>query len=355
MTTPATTDGAATPPTPEVSPWAAPKRAAMVAAVAGLALFGVLGGIHIAGAEGSAKTDAAMSQFMLTYLVGFVFWASLPLGGLALLMIGYATKTSWGLLLRRPLEAATRTLPLLIALWVPLAIVAGTHASPYWWSHPETAHVPEGTTGDPQGALDKGDTDKRALTEKVGKEMIAQAVKRERDDRSEAIYGFLSQKMFIAVGLVLFAIWGFMIYTLNVRGQSIEDDASKARPVLDGLHKFSGVGLIVYAITTTAAATQWTMSLEPSWSSTMFPVIYAVNQFLTCFAFCLALFLFIVSKPPFAAVMRPKFQIDMGTLLLAFTLFWSYTSFSQFMLIWIGNLPEEIPFYLKRSGTGGCA
>jgi hypothetical protein len=84
----------------------------------------------------------------------------------------------------------------------------------------------------------------------------------------------------------------------------------------------------------------------------MFPVIFAVNQFLTCFGFCLALFLLMVSRPPFKDVMRPKFQLDMGTLLLAFTLFWSYTSFSQFMLVWIGNLPEEIPFFLRRSDGG---
>jgi magnesium-transporting ATPase (P-type) len=84
----------------------------------------------------------------------------------------------------------------------------------------------------------------------------------------------------------------------------------------------------------------------------MFPVIYTINQFLTCFAFCLALFLLWSSRPPFVGHMRPKFQLDMGTLMLAFTLFWSYTSFSQFMLIWIGNLPEEIPFYLKRSAGG---
>jgi hypothetical protein len=94
------------------------------------------------------------------------------------------------------------------------------------------------------------------------------------------------------------------------------------------------------------------MSVEPSWASTMFPVIFAVNQFLTAFAFCLALFLLIVGRPPFVAVMRPKFQLDMGTLLLAFTMFWSYTSFSQFMLVWIGNLPEEIPFFLRRSEGG---
>jgi magnesium-transporting ATPase (P-type) len=97
------------------------------------------------------------------------------------------------------------------------------------------------------------------------------------------------------------------------------------------------------------------MSLEPGWASTMFPVIFAVNQFLTCFAFSVACFLFLVGREPFRSAMRPKFQIDMGSLMLAFTLFWSYTSFSQMMLIWIGNLPEEIPFFLKRSAPGWWA
>jgi magnesium-transporting ATPase (P-type) len=94
------------------------------------------------------------------------------------------------------------------------------------------------------------------------------------------------------------------------------------------------------------------MSVEPGWSSTMFPVIFAVNQFLTALAFSLMLFLVIASRPPVKDVMRPKFQLDMATLMLALTLFWTYTSFSQFMLIWVGNLPEEIPFYLKRSAGG---
>jgi hypothetical protein len=366
VTTPATTDPTPATPPPEAAAWAGAKKTALAAAVIGLATLGVLGGVAVAGAEGEKAKEAAVSQVMLSYLTGFVFWASLPLGGLALLMIGYTTKTSWGLLLRRPLEAATRTFPLLILLWVPLAVgVATGAASPYWWSHPHSTPVPEGTTGEPQKALEKGADNKRDLAVAVGKEMIAKTVldarhqadiakahHDERHERLHALYGFLSPMGFVVVGLVLFLIWGYGIWVLNKRGQSIEDDATKARPVLEGLHKFSGVGLIVYAITTTAAASQWAMSTEPSWSSTMFPVIYAVNQFLTCFAFCLALFLLIVSKPPFASVMRPKFQLDMGTLLLAFTLFWSYTSFSQFMLIWIGNLPEEIPFYLKRSHGG---
>jgi hypothetical protein len=142
-----------------------------------------------------------------------------------------------------------------------------------------------------------------------------------------------------------------MIYLLITWGNDASDETSTAKvdAALEKLKNFSGPGIIIYALSITVAATLWVMSLEPSWSSTMFPVIFAVNQFLTCFAFCLSVFLFIVGRPPFRALMRPKFQLDMGTLMLAFTLFWSYTSFSQFMLVWIGNLPEEIPFYLKRS------
>jgi hypothetical protein len=172
----------------------------------------------------------------------------------------------------------------------------------------------------------------------------------EEKEISEGNYHFLSVPGYIGVGIVLFAIWGTMIYFLNKWGQAATSpDPRVVDRNLEKLSNLSGPGLIIYAITTTAAASQWVMSLEPGWASTMFPVIYAVNEFLTCFCFCVALFLLLAGRPPFVNLMRPKFQIDMGTLMLAFTMFWSYTSFSQFMLVWIGNLPEEIPFFLKRS------
>ena len=161
------------------------------------------------------------------------------------------------------------------------------------------------------------------------------------------------------VGAILFAIWGTIIFFLNKWGKDASDESNTAKvdaALLRSSERLSGPGIIIYAITITAASTQWVMSLEPGWASTMFPVIFAINQFLTCLAFCLAMFLHL--RQPAAAltdVMRPKFQLDMGTLMLAFTLFWSYTSFSQFMLVWIGNLPEEIPFYLKRSVPAGGA
>jgi hypothetical protein len=304
---------------------------------------------------------------------------------MALLMMRYLAKTSWGLLLTRPFEAATRTLPLTFVLFLPLAAAVAfmdqSHTaplSPYWWSHPhgmekgshssgKDAHKEEAKEApkddgkdhakeEPKKAPDAdGVKTKRDKTIELGKEMYEKAIevreKEEKEEREHAIYGFTSAPGFIVVGIVLFVIWGVMIFFLNKWGKAASDsnDYRVVDRNLEKLSNMSGPGLIVYAITTTAAATQWVMSLEPGWASTMFPVIYAVNQFLTCFAFCLSLFLLWSSRPPFAGHMRPKFQLDMGTLLLVFTLLWSYTSFSQFMLVWIGNLPEEIPFFLKRS------
>jgi hypothetical protein len=350
----AATPGAApAPANPDQPNWASFSRVAGIAAVVGLALYLVAGFGNLAAASGHEAEAAAKTRFSLAYLTGYIFWFSLPLGGMALLMIGYLTKTSWGLLLRRPMEAAIRTLPLMVLLFLPIVIATATgSASPYWWTHPEDTPAPPPTD---TSAAPEGSADKREQTIKTGEYMIRKAVAHERKERDEGIYGFLSVPAFIGVGIVLFAIWGTLIYFLDKWGKEASDETDNAKvdAALEKLKNLSGPGIIIFAITITAAATQWVMSLEPGWSSTMFPVIFAVNQFLTCFAFCVAMFLLLVSRPPFRDVMRPKFQLDMGTLMLAFTLFWSYTSFSQFMLVWIGNLPEEIPFFLKRSVPRG--
>ncbi len=330
--------------------WAGYSRTAATAAIVGIALYVIAGFANLSAAEPGAASEMAKTRFLSTYLTSFTFWLCLPVGAMALLCIGYLTKTSWALLLRRPLEAATRTLPLLALFWLPLAIlVASGGPNPYWWTHPEDTPVPP-TSANP-GANVSPD-DKRKLAEAYSEYMIARAVEHEREARREGTLNFLSPRSFIVVGITLFAIWGLMILILNRWGSRTDDDPAKVDANLTRLNKFAGPGLIIYALTITVAATQWVMSIEPSWASTMFPVIFAVNQFLVCFAFCLAFFLTLVSKPPFVGLMRPKFQLDMGTLLLAFTMFWAYTSFSQFMLIWIGNLPEEIPFYLRRSAGG---
>jgi hypothetical protein len=347
--------------------WASYNRVAVIAAIVGWTLFVLAGIANLGTAEDEHTKHDAIARFMVGYLSGYIYWASLPLGAMALLMIRYLAKTSWGLLLTRPLEAATRTLPLTVLLFIPLAAAVAlidpdtheAHYSPYWWSRP---HHTEPHDLDPTALQAEN---KRDLAELKGKEMANRAIAFQRAiDEAHAAEmerinagrnHFLSAPAFIGVGAALFIIWGIMIYFLNKWGKAASDadDPRVVDRYLEKLSNISGPGLIIYAITTTAAATQWVMSTEPGWASTMFPVIYAVNQFLTAYAFCLALFLLWTHRPPFVGFMRPKFQLDMGTLLLAFTLFWSYTSFSQFMLVWIGNLPEEIPFYLKRSNSEG--
>lgn len=327
--------------------WSLPQKVAIGFAVIGLAALGI-GAAILAGDDHAHP--APLTQVLSAYLAGYIFWFSLPVGGMALLMIHYLAKTSWGVLLKRPLESATRTLPLMFLLFIPIVIgVALGEKSPYWWTAPEHSHVEEEIAAK-AGEAEPGNRQK-ALS--IAEERVRRAVEHERHERDEGNFGFLSLPAFIGVGILLFAIWGVMIYFLNKWGQDAEDDPAKVDASLDKCGKLSGPGLIIYAITITAASTQWVMSLQEGWASTMFPVIFAVNQFLTCFAFCVAVFLLLVGRPPFRDLMRPKFQIDMGSLMLAFTLFWSYTSFSQMMLIWIGNLPEEIPFFLKRSNNTG--
>jgi hypothetical protein len=337
---------------PDHPDWAGPQRFAAIAAVAGLGLYLGAGLANLA----AVPADKGTAQFFLSWLVGYVFWLSLPIGGMALLFIYYLAKTSWGLLLKRFLEAATRTWPLMAALFVPVVVGANMgHASPYWWSDPAAFELPadahaEPTTAAPPKAEETAE-ERRARLQKAADAAIQRAVVHERRDRAEGTYGFLSPPVFIACWVLYFAIWGALIFFLNKWSREADDPARVEASLTKG-NKLGGPGLIIFAIVGTAAASQWVMSLEPSWASTMFPVIYSVNQFLTCFAFCVAVFLTLADRPPLNAILRPKFQIDMGSLMLAFTLFWSYTSFSQFMLVWIGNLPEEIPFFLKRSAGG---
>lgn len=346
--TPAVPPNGSTTPEPN---WPNYTRYAAVAAVAGVIIYLVAGFANLSAAPGSEAHEIAKKRFALAYLTGYIYWFSLPLGGLSLLMIGYLVKASWGLLLRRPMEAAIRTLPLWVLLFIPMIIFASSKEySPYFWTAPEKTHLPEGH----DSAMPDAAMNKRDQTIRAGEAMIRKAVNHERELRQKGNFGFLSLPAFIGVGVVLFAIWGALAFFLNKWGKEASDETNTAKvdAALFRMERLSGPGIIIYAITITAASTQWVMSLEPGWASTMFPVIFAVNQFLTAFAFCLAMLLLWASQAPLKNAMRPKFQLDMGTLLLAFTLFWSYTSFSQFMLVWIGNLPEEIPFFLKRSAGG---
>ena len=346
--TPATNDASK----PATIDWSRPQKLALGAAVGGFALYLIVGLINLGVDSHHGKTSLVSAL-----LTGWLYWVCIPIGATAMLMIHYLVKTSWGVLLKRFLEACTRTFPLMVALFVPIAggaLLLGDH-SPYWWVDAEHHEVKEA----PKAEAPKGDTaleahaDKLNERRKASDEAVKKIVEEEREDHAKGNFSFLSKPAFIVCSLLYFAIWGALAYFLNKWGQDIQDDHAKVESSLEKLKNISGPGLILHAIVITAAASHWIMSLQEGWASTMFPVIMNINAFLTTLSFCVMCFLFLRDKSPFKEVMRPKFQLDMGSLMLAFTLFWTYTSFSQMMLIWIGNLPEEIPFYLKRSGKDG--
>ncbi len=262
------------------------------------------------------------------YLVGFVFWASLPLGAASLLMLAYLTSASWGVVLRRCFQAATRTMPVLALLFCPVAAslyVAGGDQSPFWW-----------TEGQWRG--DPADIAKATGIRVEGVE-----------ENQHKIYDYLNPVGFLSRTAAALTIMGVLSYFLNSWGRAAEerdDPAAKTR-----LFNLAGPGVVLWVLTMSVMATDWVMSVEPTWASSMFPVVFGMNMFLTTFAFSILVFYSLIDTQ-LLGVVKDKFRIDMGSLLMAFTMVWAYASFSQYMLIWAGNLPEEATYYLKRGNAG---
>jgi hypothetical protein len=243
------------------------------------------------------------TAFFRAYLVGYLFWLGIALGCFAILMLHNLTGGGWGVALRRVLEAATGTLPLLAVLFLPIAL--GVHHL-YVWT--DEAH---------HDAI---------LAEKAT---------------------YLNVPFFLARAVIYFALWGLVAFLLVRGSHNLERsyDPAQARRV----QLLSGPGLIVYGLGVTFAAIDWVMSLEPHWFSSIFGVIVGVSQVLSALAFCILVLRLLAEREPIASVMTVDLWHDLGNLLLAFVMIWTYVSFSQFLLIWSGNLPEEITWYLHRS------
>jgi hypothetical protein len=281
------------------SQWQRMRQRALVAAGAGAAFFAIIGTVL-------AFTDGVTNprQFFQSYLVAFTYWVSVPLGCLVVLMVQHLTGGAWGLVLRRVLEAGARTLALLAALFVPLLFGL---SSLYLWTQP--GEVPE---------------DKASL--------------------------YLNVPFFVVRSAGYFAVWLAFVVLLTRGSAEPEGQASSGRQ--RRFARVSGPGLIVYGLTITFASIDWVMSLEPNWSSTIYPVMFAVGQLLTGFTFALAVLLLLAERPPLADVLNRRHLRDLGSLLLAFVMMWAYIAFSQFLLVWVGNLEEEIPWYLRRLRGG---
>jgi hypothetical protein len=252
-----------------------------------------------------------VAQFFRSYLLAFVFWVGISLGCLAVLMLQHLTGGAWGMVIRRVLEAATRTLPLLIILFVPLVFGLG-HI--YEWVQPEH---------------------------------IANAEAREV---VTAKHGFLNVPFFLLRTAIYFAIWAALTLLLNK--WSGEQDQTAERRLSRNMQKLSGPGLVLFVLTVTFASVDWVMSLEPEWFSTIFGLIFVINWTLTAFSFVIAVMVLLAGREPMESVVAPSHFQDLGKLLLAFVMMWAYFNFSQYLIIWSGNIPEETVWYLHRTRGG---
>jgi hypothetical protein len=250
----------------------------------------------------------APEQFFRSYLLAFVFWLGFPLGCAAFLMVHHLTGGFWGLPIRRPLEAGTRTLPLITTLVLPLLLGVGRL---YSWTNPNL----------------------------VAADVVL---------KSKQLY--LNLPFFLIRNVIYFAVWWALVRGLN-RWSDEQDRTGDPRLALR-LENMSGPGLVLYGLTVNFFSIDWIMSLEPHWFSTIFGMIFMVLQVLSALALAVFVAGFLSQYEPIASVITSDRFNDLGNLVLTFVMLWAYLSFSQFLIIWAGDLINEIPWYLTRARGG---
>ena len=248
-------------------------------------------------------------QFFRSYLFSYLFYLGLTLGCLALLMMQYLTGGGWGVVIRRITEAASRTLPWLAALFIPILIGIPRL---YVWSHPEAVNA------DP------------VLKHK---------------------HVYLNVPFFY--GRAVFYFLGWWLFTHYLNKWSREQDMEGRDPRTRRLQLLSGPGLMFYGFSITFAAVDWVMSLDPHWYSTIYGLLFLAGEGLSALSFCVALMVILSAEGgPLHGIIGPSHFHDIGKLLLTFTMLWAYFAFSQLLIIWSGNLTKEIPWYMERLKGG---
>ena len=272
------------------------QKLGIAAAVVGLALTGV----------GYSMTG--LDRFYQAYLVAYTFWLGVALGSMALLMVQHLSGGAWGVVLRRPLEAAASTLPVMAVLFVPIYL--GMHDL-YHWSH-----------------------DGAAATDAI---IAAKAP-------------YLNTPFFLARTVFYFAAWIAISQTLLK--WSKQQDETGDPGLADKMAYLSGGGLVVYTLTVTFAITDWLMSVNPHWFSTMWGPLFMAGQGLAAFALGISVLVMLSKTEPMSHVLTSHHFHDLGKFLFAFLMLWTYLMFSQYLIVYSANLQEEVPHYIDRNNGG---
>ncbi len=232
-------------------------------------------------------------QALLSWLLGFIFWTGIAIGCLGVLMLQYLTGGAWGVVIRRVLEAGTRTLPVIVVLFIPLAI--GVYSRSFFeWTHLTTEdHV-----------------------------MAQRGV-------------FMTPWFWVVRSAIYFVLWGVMVHLLNKWSQQQDKTVTveQSRLILEKASRFSGPTMVVYCLVVTFAAVDWMLELDSHWFSTIWGLLFVAGWALSCFCFVVAVMAYLSDKAPMDRVLGKRHFHDLGKLILALVMVWAYFNFAQFLVI----------------------
>ncbi|GAC1668020.1 MAG: hypothetical protein NVS9B4_23870 [Candidatus Acidiferrum sp.] len=248
----------------------------------------------------------APQVFFPSYLMAYLLILGLALGSLGLLMLQHLTGGQWGIIIRRPLESATRTLPLLAVLFLP--ILFGMKYLYGAWLDPE----------------------------KVKEAPLSQLQQ-----------SYLTAHGFYLRAAIYFAVWIGLMLVFNMWSRQ-QDVRPGDRALRRNFKMLAGPGIILYVFAMTFAAIDWVMSLTPHWASTIYGFLFVAGQLISSMSLMIAVVVLLSETTPMAGLVHKRHIHNLGKFLLAFTLLWAYFNFSQLLIIWAGNQPEEITFYRSR-------
>ena len=267
------------------------------------AIGGVLALVGIGGAF--AMKGGNEQQFYYSYLTSLLFWLAIALGGYFFTLVQHASRAGWSIVVRRLAENVMITLPVMGLLALPIFV--GIHEL-YHWSHEEVV------AADPMLSWKQP---------------------------------YLNSGGFITRGIVYIVVWAavaFTFYSWSTR----QDGASDPAPLAHKMRGFAPLGMVLFGLSVTFAAIDWVMSLDPHWFSTIFGVYYFAGIVVSIHAFLAVVVVLLQRSGMLRGVVTPEHYHDIGKMMFAFTVFWAYIAYSQYMLIWYASIPEETYWYAYR-------
>lgn len=262
----------------------------------------------IAGAAGLILSAVGYAvdtpHFFYAYLMAFTFWMTLSLGALFFVMLHHLVSATWSVVIRRLAESLMATIPFMAIMFIPI-LFGVQHL--YHWSDASAV------------ATD-------ALLQKKT--------------------GFLNYPFFVIRAAIYFFIWSTLAHLLYKA--SMKQDVNPSTELTQRMKIISAPGMILFAITTTLAGYDWLMSLEPHWYSTIYGVYFFAGGLVSIISLLALMSAVLQSRGILRGTISVEHYHDLGKLMFAFIIFWTYIGFSQYFLIWYGNIPEETIWYLQR-------